>query len=349
MGHNQVVADAAVADAYVDSVNLAGPLDVHQPLETRKSPDYIPNMAKQGYDVVVDVDTEGDLGHTDLQEDLEFHPSNFENGPQSAKAHSDSTPFLGSGGSSRSRGRDRSPGGSPSKHRWWSIHYYSQYFDVDTNEVLRRCVAALYPRTNFLDVLEGNPDLYGPFWIATTVVVILFLTGTISQWLSNRHDDHFEYDFTLLSGAAGLIYGYTFVLPVGLWAALKWFGSSTADLIECWALYGYANLAWIGVALVSWSPLTALNWALVGVGFGWTVFFLLRNLYPVLNSTEARASKILLILVVVLHAGLAIAINFLFFAHGSPASKKNKHKGHDDDDDDDHDDHDDDKRRMFRM
>lgn len=58
MGHNQVVADAAVADAYVDSVNLAGPLDVHQPLETRKSPDYIPNMAKQGYDVVVDVDTE---------------------------------------------------------------------------------------------------------------------------------------------------------------------------------------------------------------------------------------------------------------------------------------------------
>ena len=242
----------------------------------------------------------------------------FENDPQHAKIQSDAAPFLGGGGGGggggSSRGRDLSSGSSSSKHRWWSIHYYSQYFDVDTNEVLRRCVAALYPRTNFLDVLEGNPDLYGPFWIATTVVVILFLTGTISQYLSNHHKDHFEYDFTLLSGAAGLIYGYTFVLPVGLWAALKWFGSSTADLIECWALYGYANLVWIGVALVSWSPLTALNWALVGVGYGWTVFFLLRNLYPVLNSTEAKATKILLILVVVLHAGLAIAIQFLFFA-----------------------------------
>lgn len=51
-------------------------------------------MANRGYDVVVDVDAEvskwqlpiftrivsnrhvqGDLGHTDLQEDLEFHPS----------------------------------------------------------------------------------------------------------------------------------------------------------------------------------------------------------------------------------------------------------------------------------
>lgn len=172
----------------------------------------------------------------------------------------------------------------------------------------------MYPRSNFLDVLDGNPDLYGPFWIATTVAVILFLTGTVSQYLSHKGEDHFEYDFRLLSGAAGLIYGYTGVIPIALWGALKWFGSSSADLIECWALYGYANLLWIAVALVSWSPFAALNWMLVGVGFAWTVFFLLRNLYPVLSATDAKTSKILLILVVVLHAGLAIAIKVLFFA-----------------------------------
>jgi hypothetical protein len=181
--------------------------------------------------------------------------------------------------------------------------------------VLRRCAAAIYPRSNFLDILDGNPDLYGPFWIATTVVIILFMTGTISQYLSREHDEHFEYDFRLLSGAAGLVYGYTGVIPIALWAALRWFGSSTADLIECWALYGYANLMWIAVALVSWSPLTALNWALVGVGFASTVFFLLRNLYPVLSATDAKTSKMLLIAVVVLHAGLAIAIKVLFFAY----------------------------------
>ena len=169
----------------------------------------------------------------------------------------------------------------------------------------------MYPRSNFLDVLDGNPDLYGPFWIATTVVVI-FLTGTVSEYLSTSH--HFEYDFGLLSGAAGLIYGYTGVIPIALWGALRWFGSSGADLIECWALYGYANLLWIAVALVSWSPLTALNWVLVGVGFGWTVFFLLRNLHPVLSAADVKTSKILLILVIVLHAGLAVAIKVLFFA-----------------------------------
>lgn len=65
---------------------------------------------------------------------------------------------------------------------------------------MSRCWAALFPRANFLDVLEGNPDLYGPFWIATTVILILFLGGTISQWLVANAGTPFMYDFKLLSG-----------------------------------------------------------------------------------------------------------------------------------------------------
>lgn len=84
-----------------------------------------------------------------------------------------------------------------------------------------------------MDVLDGNPDLYGPFWIATTVVVILFLAGTISDKLHQNDNTRFVYDFKLLSGAAGLIYGYTIFVPVGLWAVLKWFGSQSADVLEC--------------------------------------------------------------------------------------------------------------------
>lgn len=71
---------------------------------------------------------------------------------------------------------------------------------MDTSAVLSRCWAALFPRANFLDVLEGNPDLYGPFWIATTVVFILFLGGTISQYVSLTGSAPFAYDFKLLSG-----------------------------------------------------------------------------------------------------------------------------------------------------
>lgn len=216
-----------------------------------------------------------------------------------------------------------------------ALSFYTQFFDVDTNEVLRRCWAALYPRAPFLDVIDGNPDLYGPFWIATTVVFILFLAGTLNLRMGGPTDDGFNWG--LLSGASGLIYGYTGVIPIGLWATLRWFGSESANLLECWCLYGYANIVWIVVAAISWSRidsmfkslllmaksliLAVLNFIFVALGFAVSAVFLVRNLYPVLSATDIKTSKILLIVMVVLHAGLAIAIKVLFFAHGSPVAK----------------------------
>ena len=119
-----------------------------------------------------------------------------------------------------------------------------------------------------------------------------------------------------------MIYGYTLFIPVALFLALRYFGSESANLLECWALYGYANLIWIPVACISWSPISILNWVFVAVGFGISVAFLLRNLYPVLSATDRQVSKVLLIVVVVLHAALALSIKFFFFAHGSPVIKQ---------------------------
>ncbi|KAL8381235.1 hypothetical protein RB595_005489 [Gaeumannomyces hyphopodioides] len=270
-------------------------------------------MSGAGYDAVVDVDDEGDLGHTDLQDDLEFHNSTFqETAPGGRKVG-----HTGAGASGSGLPLPATASAVSGKRFLWSIQFYQQFFDVDTSAVLSRCWAALYPRANFLDVLEGNPDLYGPFWIATTVVFILFLGGTISQYLAVKGTSPFAYDFTLLS-AAGLIYGYTLAIPVILFLALRYFGSESANLLECWALYGYSNLIWIPVAIVSWSRIDILNYVFVAVGFGYSVAFLLRNLYPVLSATDRQTSKALLIVVVVLHFALAVTIKFLFFAHHSP-------------------------------
>ena len=52
------------------------------------------------------------------------------------------------------------------------------------------------------------------------------------------------------------MYGYTLFVPLGLWGVMKWFGGEGASLVEVWCLYGYGNLIWIPVAIVSWSPLT---------------------------------------------------------------------------------------------
>lgn len=107
-------------------------------------------------------------------------------------------------------------------------------------------------------------------------------------------------------------------VPLVLFLALKYIGHNTAsNVLELWALYGYANLIWIPVAMVAWSPITILNWVFVGIGFGLGVTFLLRNLYPVIGATDKQANKVLLILVIVLHTALAISIKWLFFKKSS--------------------------------
>lgn len=118
-----------------------------------------------------------------------------------------------------------------------------------------RCRAALYPRENFLDTVDGNPDLYGPVWITTTVVLILFLAGTLQRYFAGGTLDGGKYDFTLLTGAAGLMYGYTAIVPVALWGILRWFGSEAGSVLECLCLYGYANLVWVPVAVASISTI----------------------------------------------------------------------------------------------
>jgi len=68
------------------------------------------------------------------------------------------------------------------------------------------------------------------------------------------------------------------------------------------------------VAQISWSQFAILNYVFVGIGFALSAVFLTRNLWPVVSVTEAKISRVLVIGVVALHAGLAIAIKFTFFA-----------------------------------
>lgn len=62
----------------------------------------------------------------------------------------------------------------PQSYSIFSIEYYQKFFNVDTEIVKERFLSAIVPRrapVNYLKHNIGmNPDLYGPFWICTTLV-----------------------------------------------------------------------------------------------------------------------------------------------------------------------------------
>jgi hypothetical protein len=176
-----------------------------------------------------------------------------------------------------------------------------------TTQVLSRCYHTLIPREDYVSViLQSNPDLYGPFWTLTTVVFSLFvfssLASSISSYLSSTP---WDYDFTLLSVAVGIVYAYGMGVPVALWAVLKYLGVSEWGLLDALAVWGYGMTVWMyvfamliyykvrasasancvfdrPVALLCIIPSEILRWTCAGFACCLSGFFLVRNLYPVL-------------------------------------------------------------------
>ncbi|GAA6064480.1 hypothetical protein JCM10212_000360 [Sporobolomyces blumeae] len=200
-----------------------------------------------------------------------------------------------------------------------NLDFYSSWFDVDTLTVLTRCYKTLLPREDYVnDVLSGVPDLYGPFWVPTTLVFSLFLTssliGSVDAYLNGLE---YTYDFTRLGAATSVVYTYFLGLPVVVWAAIKyWAGSSDRSPVEIVSLYGYSSTVWIFVAWLSLIPSTTARLLFIFVGTCVSLAFLVRNLYPVLAHAPNVSSRLVVVFVAAVHLVLAVALWWGFFVGG---------------------------------
>jgi len=104
--------------------------------------------------------------------------------PQGTVYSSDGPHFSGGRSSSVPHGDQPAPHG---KAWFWNPRRYQTYFNVDTSDVLKRMADSLKGpfMPNFLDNTRTNPDLYGPFWVVTTVIFITAVTGNLNDYLSH--------------------------------------------------------------------------------------------------------------------------------------------------------------------
>ena len=99
------------------------------------------------------------------------------------------------------------------------------------------------PYQNFLEVTSGNPDLYGPFWIPTTIVFALFMTSTVQDIFDSK-----KAQMDKLIMASSITYAYAFGVPIILWLVTKYM-SIPIKLLELISLYGYGFAVWLPVAV----------------------------------------------------------------------------------------------------
>ncbi|KAJ3080801.1 hypothetical protein HK102_002805 [Quaeritorhiza haematococci] len=125
------------------------------------------------------------------------------------------------------------PQGQPApqqRYGFWTIEYYSMFFDVDTSDVVQRMLNTLFPKNDFIDLIANNPDLYA---------------GSIVAYMDGKE---YNYDFSLLSSAVGSIYTYVAVMPAIIWGVCRYFGCPL-QLLQVIDVYGYGLTVWIPVSV----------------------------------------------------------------------------------------------------
>lgn len=72
---------------------------------------------------------------------------------------------------------------------------------------------------------KDKPDLYGPFWIYTTLIIILAISGNFSRYLQ-MGSDTFSYNFNFVPVAVVVVYSIGFGLPFALKVLMKFMGAN---------------------------------------------------------------------------------------------------------------------------
>jgi len=171
-------------------------------------------------------------------------------------------------------------------YKFYQIEYYQFLFNVDTKEVGWRLLRSLFPYPpNFIDKMRANPDIYGPFWITSTVVFLMFAAGNFGSYLNfvfygdHTNNNKWSPNFSYVSVSAFAIYGYQFFVPLILWIVSK-FLKIGLTLLDCLCIYGYALSIFIPVSIICVAPSNILRWIIVIIAALISTSFLVVNFFP---------------------------------------------------------------------
>ncbi|KAL0319132.1 UNVERIFIED_CONTAM: protein YIPF1 [Sesamum angustifolium] len=213
-------------------------------------------------------------------------------------------------------GKPNSGSEEPQQSGWFrsfTIAAYRPYFDVDTSDVLERIKDSLFPfRGTFSEKTANNPDLYGPFWICTTLIFVAASIGTFVTYLAHKlQKKEWDYDINLMTWSAGLFYGYVTIVPLGLYIVLKYF-SAPAGFVQLLCLYGYSLFVFVPALCLSVVPQEIFRWVIAGVAGFMSATFVALNLKNHISS--AGESWFLIVAAIfLLQLALALVLKFYLF------------------------------------
>ena len=116
---------------------------------------------------------------------------------------------------------------------------FKKYFQITSQDFLLRLLNSLIPFNNkFQNLVKDRPDLYGPIWIYSSLIIIISSTGSLTRTLQGNNNKNFFQEFVPI--AAVVIYSVGFGLPILIAFLMKIFGTSLSFIsVICTLVYFY--------------------------------------------------------------------------------------------------------------
>lgn len=181
-------------------------------------------------------------------------------------------------------------------------------FQIDTNLVVSRLKRSLWPfkYENFFE--DNNPDLYSPFWIITTIVLVLSAA-------SNAQTQNI---YGVVS-VPSLLYSLSLLVPAVVYCLLSNNGSKL-NYLTLISIFGYSWIYFLIAAVLSFIPvfwIRLASWILASCG---SIFFLKQNLYTEINQLVPPQKFLALGSILTGHLILLLMTNIYFLSKTSSSS-----------------------------
>ena len=157
------------------------------------------------------------------------------------------------------------------------------YFKVTFNDVKTRIISSFLPINNsFFDIAVDHPDLYGPFWIYTTLIYVIAAGGALSYYFTNSVNNYFQ---AFVPVAGSILYFFGFGFPFVMWLCMRIF-KIEMKYVSLICLYGYSLTCFIPVLILCASGFAWLQWILLLYGIANSTAFVLINLWNYIRSID---------------------------------------------------------------
>ncbi|KAH7818353.1 putative protein YIPF1/2 [Monocercomonoides exilis] len=180
--------------------------------------------------------------------------------------------------------------------------FWMYYFDVDTVDVWRRVAKGLccFRPLVYNEATITKPDLYGPVWITTTLILFVGIFSNVALWADGvfGKDGGKQFSWNFLTICAGAFYGFMVLVPLGLGLLCHFFrktkiGQGCANIVSVEALpffrllmtieaiYGYSLTPLFASLALAPIPVKAVRWTMIGLGLAYSYVTTTVNLKPI--------------------------------------------------------------------